>query len=80
MYIPSNINRLSGASCVKRKKKKWGVNYDTSDDADKEIYAKTFEYVQLIGGIFLLASYLKIIKYENAIHLLVHRYFKLNLP
>lgn len=57
-----------------------GVIYDTSNDAVKEIYAKAFEYVQLIGGIFLLVSYLKIIKYENAIHLLVHRYFKLNLP
>jgi hypothetical protein len=49
-----------------------GVIYDTSDDADKEIYAKAFEYVQLIGGI----SYLRIMKYEKAIHLLVHRYFK----
>ena len=57
-----------------------GVIYGTSNDADKEIYVKAFEYVQLIGGIFLLASYLKIIKYEKAIHLLVHRYFKLNLP
>jgi hypothetical protein len=53
-----------------------GVIYDTSDDADKEIYAKAFEYVQLIGGIFLLVSYLRIMKYEKAIHLLVHRYFK----
>ncbi|MEH6513610.1 MAG: hypothetical protein V7734_10980 [Maribacter arcticus] len=57
-----------------------GVIYDTSDDADKEIYAKEFEYVQLIGGIFLLVSYLRIMKYEKAIHILVHRYFKLNLP
>jgi hypothetical protein len=57
-----------------------GVINDTSDDADKEIYAKAFEYVQLIGGIFLLVSYLRIMKYEKAIHLLVHRYFKLSLP
>ena len=36
-----------------------GVIYDTSNDTDKEIYAKAFEYVQLIGGIFLLVSYFK---------------------
>jgi len=57
-----------------------GVIYDTSDDDDKEIYAIAFQYVQLIGGIFLLVSYLRIMKYEKAIHLLVHWYFKLNLP
>ena len=47
------------------REKEMGVIYGTSNDADKEIYVKAFEYVQLIGSLFLLVSYLRIIKYEK---------------